>query len=283
MHLTKFGVFTLARTLGAENYGEAAAVAERLGFGALWLGGSPRLTELRPMLAGSERLVIASGIVNIWHYEPETLAEEFHRLEAEFPGRLLVGIGIGHPERNVEYVKPLTKSTEFLDGIAAAPRPIPPERMALAALGPKMLELAATRTLGPHPYFSTLEHTRLARARLGEGAWIAPEQALVIDEDAERARAAAREYARTYLELGNYTSNLRRLGWSEDDLGGGGSDELIDAVVPQGSAQDAARVAQAQLEAGASHVPIQTAGVSGVPVAAWTALAGALGLGTESA
>ncbi|HTW11717.1 MAG TPA: TIGR03620 family F420-dependent LLM class oxidoreductase [Solirubrobacteraceae bacterium] len=278
MELTRFGIFTMVRTLGAEKYGEAAALAEELGFGAIWLGGSPRLTDLRPMLAATSRIVVASGIANVWQYEPAELTAEYQQLEAEFPGRTLVGIGIGHPERTAEYVKPLTKMREFLDGLDHAEHPIPKNRMILAALGPKMVELGGERTLGAHPYFSPVEHTRFAREHLEAEAILAPEQALVIDDDPERARTAARDYASFYLELANYTANLQRMGWGEADIAEAGSDRLLDAIVPQGSAEDAAEVVQRQLDAGADHVCVQTVGVSGVPVNQWTALARALGL-----
>jgi probable F420-dependent oxidoreductase len=259
-------------------YGEAARLAQDLGFGTLWLGGSPRLLTLRPMLEATENLVIATGIVNIWQYEPAVLAQEFAELDADFPGRLLLGIGIGHPEATSEYQKPLTKSREFLDGIAAAATPVPRERMVLAALGPKMLDLSFERALGAHPYFVPVEHTRFARERLGAQALIAPEIAVAVDDDSERAVAAARAYADMYLQRINYTSNLKRFGWTDEDIANGGSDRLIDAVVPQGSAAELVAAVQAHLDAGADHVCVQTVGVEGVPTAAWTALAAALGL-----
>jgi probable F420-dependent oxidoreductase len=277
MNLTKYGVW-IGRSLSEPEYGEAARLVQDLGFGALWLGGSPKLPKLRPMLEATDGLVIATGIVNIWQYEPAVLAQEFAQLDREFPGRVLLGIGIGHPEATSEYQKPLTKSRDFLDGIAAAPTPVPRERMVVAALGPKMLDLSFERTLGTHPYFTPVEHTRVTRERLGAQALVAPELAVVVDEDHDRARSAARKYSELYLGLANYTGNLKRLGWSEEDLADGGSDGLIDAVVPQGSAAQLAFVVQAHLDAGADHVCVQTVGVSGVPTAEWTAMAAALGL-----
>ncbi len=277
MNLTKHGVW-IGRSITEAEYGEAARLAQDLGFGTLWLGGSPRLLTLRPMLEATENLVIATGIVNIWQYEPAVLAQEFAELDADFPGRLLLGIGIGHPEATSEYQKPLTKSREFLDGIAAAANPVPRERMVLAALGPKMLDLSFERALGAHPYFVPVEHTRFARERLGAQALIAPEIAVAVDDDSERAVAAARAYADMYLQRINYTSNLKRFGWTDEDIANGGSDRLIDAVVPQGSAAELVAAVQAHLDAGADHVCVQTVGVEGVPTAAWTALAAALGL-----
>ena len=268
----------IGRSLTEADYGEAASLVEDLGFGTLWLGGSPRLLKLRPMLEATESLVIATGIVNIWQYEPAVLAQEFAELDGDFPGRLLLGIGIGHPEATSEYQKPLTKSREFLDGIAAAPAPVPHERMVLAALGPKMLDLSLERTLGSHPYFVPVEHTRFARERLGARALLAPELAMVVDDDPERAAVAARAYAEMYLQRTNYTSNLKRFGWSDEDIANGGSDRLMAAVVPQGSAADLVPAIQAHLDDGADHVCVQPVGVKGVPTAQWTALAVALGL-----
>jgi probable F420-dependent oxidoreductase len=280
MELTRFGLW-IGRSVAHEQYGEAAQLAEELGYGALWVGGSPRLPALRPMLEASERIVIASGIVNIWAYEdPGRLAEEFVALDADFPGRLLLGIGIGHPEATQQYEKPLTKTRGFLDGIAASAHPVPRERMALAALGPKMLDLSFERTLGTHPYFTTPAHSAFARERLGAGALIAPEQAVVIDRgDAETAYETARGYAGYYLGLSNYTGNLKRFGYSDADFAGGGSRRLIDDVVPQGSVAQVAAAVHAHLKAGADHVCVQTlqpGGTSGVPADDWRALAAEL-------
>jgi probable F420-dependent oxidoreductase len=273
MELTNFGIWTSPRALGEGQLGPAAALAEELGFGTLWVGGSPQLPEVRPALEATRSLKLATGIVNVWQYEPAKLAAEFHELDREFPGRLLLGIGIGHPEATSEYQKPLAKMRGFFDGLAAAAEPVPRERLVAAALGPKMLDLSFERGLGTHPYFTPIEHTRFAREHLGPAALVAPELAVVVDEDPQRARAAARSYAHLYLGLTNYTANLRRFGWGDADFADDGSDRLLDAVVPQGSAQSVAAVAQAHLEAGADHVCLQTVGVTGIPTEAWTALA----------
>ncbi len=271
----QFGVW-IGHSLGEEDYAKAAGLAEGLGFGALWLGGSPRLAKMRPMLEATDTLTIATGIVNIWQYEPAGLVDEFWALEDEFPDRLLLGVGIGHPEATSEYRTPLTKTREFFDGIEAAERPVPRERMTLAALGPKMLDLSLERTLGPHPYFTPPQHTRVARERLGSGAWIAPEQAVVVGGEPEAARAQARRYAQRYLNLSNYANSLRRLGYTEAALADGGSLELVDEMVPQGSAERGALSVRAHLDAGADHVCVQAVGVKGVPVREWTELAAVL-------
>jgi probable F420-dependent oxidoreductase len=279
MELTKFGLW-IGGSVAPEQYGEAARLAEELGYGALWVGGSPRLPKLRLMLEASERIVIASGIVNVWAYDPAELADEFAAIDADFPGRLLLGIGIGHPESTQEYEKPLTKTRGFLDGIAASAHPVPRERMALAELGPKMLDLSFERTLGTHPYFTTPAHTAFARERLGGGALVAPEQAVVIDHgDANAAYEVARGYSGRYLSLSNYTNNLRRFGYGDDDIADGGTRALIDDVVPQGSPKRVAAAVHAHLDAGADHVCVQTlqaAGTTGVPADDWRALAAEL-------
>ncbi len=167
--------------------------------------------------------------MNIWQYEPDVLADEFAALEAEFPGRVLLGIGIGHPEATQEYEKPLAKTRRFLDGIAAVGAPVRRDRMVLAALGPKMLDLSFERTLGTHPYFTPPAHTAFARERLGSGALIAPELAVVIDSgDPAAALGKARDYAELYLGLSNYTDNLKRFGYTEEAIADGGAKALID-------------------------------------------------------
>lgn len=276
MELAKYGVWA-GRSLTQEQYGDAATLAEKLGFGAFWLGGSPQLPVVRKLLETSDTLVIATGIVNVWQYEPAQLAQEFHELDGEFPGRLLLGIGVGHPEATAEYKTPLAKMREFFDGLAAAERPVPRERMVAAALGPKMLDLAYERSLGTHPYFVPPEHTRFARARLGSDALIAPELAVSISgTDAEANRAAARAYATMYCGLQNYTRNLERFGYTQADFANGGSDRLLDEIVPQGSADQVAASVRAHIDAGADHVCVQTVGVDGIPAVEWTALAAAL-------
>lgn len=174
MDLGQRGVWISPRAIGAEQLGAAAATAEELGYGAIWLGGSPRLPAVRPMLEATERLIVATGIVNIWAYDPAQLAAEYAELEPEFPGRLLVGIGIGHPEATSDYARPLATTRAFLDGLDRAATPLPGEHRAIAALGPKMLELSAQRTLGTHPYFVPVAHSALARAAVSRRSWSPP-------------------------------------------------------------------------------------------------------------
>jgi len=276
VELGRFGVWTSYRSLGEENAGEAASLVEELGFGALWLGGSPQLPALRALLSATERIAVATGILNVWQSDAVQVASDFAQLNGNFPGRVLLGIGIGHPENTSRYAKPLSSMRAFLDGLDGAGSPVPREARCLAALAPKMLALSAERSLGAHTYFMPPDHTRAARTALGPESLLAPELACVLDENAESARATARGYAKLYLGLGNYTRNLLRHGFSDDDIDGGGSDRLIDTIVPHGTAEQVAAAASEHLSAGADHVCVQTVGVRGVPRAEWTALAAAL-------
>jgi probable F420-dependent oxidoreductase len=273
VELGRIGVWTSFRPFGADRAGEAAKLVEQLGYGAWWVGGSPHVPDVRGVLDATTTLVAATGILNIWSNDPAETAAADAALRAEFPGRFLLGIGIGHPEATSDYRRPLTAMRAFLDGLDASPTPPPAEERCLAALGPKMLDLARERAAGTHPYFISLEHTRIARERLGPGKLVAPEVACVVERDPARARAVARDYAKLYLGLQNYTRNLLAIGFTEEDIADGGSDRLIDAVIPHGSAERIAEVVQAHLDAGADHVCLQPLGEEGVPRASWTALA----------
>jgi probable F420-dependent oxidoreductase len=276
MDFGDFGVWTSYRNFGIEQAGEAARAAEEAGFTSFWLGGSPRLEEVRPLLEGSEKLVVGTSIVNIWGYDPADLAREFQALEADFPGRTCAGIGVGHPEATSDYKRPLTNLEAFLDGVDAAEQPIPEDRRIIAALAPKMLAMCARRSLGTIPYFTSVDHTRWARKQIGPDKDLIAELACVIDEDVERARATAREYAKLYLGLRNYTNALLEHGFEQADIEDGGSDRLIDHVVPHGSAADIAAAAREHIDAGADQVCFQPLGAEGVPAADWAALAAAL-------
>jgi probable F420-dependent oxidoreductase len=276
MKLGKIGVWTSYRPFGKERAGEAAKIAEDLGYGAWWVGGSPHVPGVRPILEATSTLTAATGILNVWANDPAETAAQDAALRAEFPGRFVLGIGIGHPEATSDYRRPLTAMRAFLDGLDAAPDPPPVEERCLAALRPKMLELARERSAGAHTYFVPVEHTRSARERLGPGTLLAPELACVVETDPDRARAVARGYAKLYLGLSNYTNNLLDLGFTEVDFADGGSDGLIDAIVPHGSAEEIAEVVRAHLDAGADHVCLQPLGEEGIPRESWTALARAL-------
>jgi probable F420-dependent oxidoreductase len=255
---------------------EGVEEIEALGYGALWLGGSPAPSDARPFLERTSTLVVATGILNVWQHDPADVGPAHAALDDEFGGRFLLGIGIGHPEATSEYRRPLATMRAFFDGLDAADPPVPRERRVAAALGPKMLDLAAERSLGAHPYLTPVEHTRYARERIGPGVLLAPELTVVVEPDAGTARDRAREFLGPYLRRSNYAANLLRHGFGERDLEGGGSDRLVDAVVPHGSAGEVAEAVRAHLEAGADHVCLQPVGHGGAPVAAYRALAEAL-------
>ncbi len=237
---------------------QLAADLERLGFGTLWLGGSPSgdLHDVDPLLEATATLTVATGIVNIWQGDPHRTAESFARVEQRFPGRFLLGVGTGHREATREYEQPYAALAGYVDvllddGVA-------PDALVLAALGPRVLRLAAERTSGAHPYLVPPEHTALARATLGPDRLLAPEHKVVLDPDPQRARALGRaKVDNPYLGLRNYTNNLRRLGWSDADLARPGSDALIDALVAHGSGDSVAQQLERHFAAGADHVAVQ--------------------------
>ena len=271
MEIGRFGIWRTHR----EGTGTVPEI-EALGFSTLWLGGSPSLEQARPFLERSSTLGVATGILNVWRHEPAAVAAQHAELTRAFPGRFLLGIGIGHPEVTSQYTRPLATMRAFFDGLDAADPPVPREQRIAAALGPKMLDLAAERSRGTHPYFTTAEHTRAARERVGPDAVVAPGVACVVETDAEVARGHAREYAARYLGKHNYSASLLRLGFGPRDLEHGGSDRLIDAVVPHGSAGRIAEAVHEHLEAGADHVCLQPVGHGAAPLDDYRALASAL-------
>ena len=274
--LGRIGIWTSFRPFGAERAGEAAKLVEQLGYGAWWVGGSPHVDDVRPILEATTTLVAATGILNVWINDPAQTAADDAALRAEFPERFMLGIGIGHPEATSDYRRPLSAMRSFLDGLDASLTPPPVGGRCLAAISPRMIELAGERTAGTHQYFVTADATRLARERLGPGALVAPELACVVERDPQRAKAVAREYAKLYLGLRNYTRPLLDSGFTERDLADGGSGRLMDAVIPQGSPEQIAEAVRAHIDAGADHVCLQPLGEQGIPRESWTALAGAL-------
>ena len=256
---------------------EMVAEAEALGYGAIWVGGSPGgdLGVVENLLDSTGRIAVATGIVNVWKDDAATIGADYHRITARHPGRFLLGLGIGHPEATREYQRPYSKLVSYLDELDELG--VPADGRVLAALGPRVLRLAADRSAGAHPYLVTPEHTRQARQILGEGPLLAPEQKVILETDPERARAIGRPRVQNpYLGLTNYVSNLRLLGWADADLAGGGSDALIDALVGHGDAEALGRGVTAHLDAGADHVAVQVLGPD--PRPALRALARVLGL-----
>ncbi|WP_431874061.1 LLM class F420-dependent oxidoreductase [Amycolatopsis sacchari] len=246
---------------------ELAQEVEKLGYGAIWLGGSPDadLSDVDRLLGVTDRVVVATGIVNMWKDDAAPVAESYHRIVGRHPGRFLLGVGIGHPEATKVYQKPYDKIVEYLDQLDEAGVPV--EDRALAALGPKVLKLSAERSAGAHPYLTTPEHTRQAREILGEGKLLVPEHKVVLGTDPERARSIGRPRVENpYLHLTNYVSNLKRLGWTDEDLANGGSDRLVDALVLHGTAEQIADGVRAHWDAGADQVCIQVLNEDPLPV-----------------
>jgi len=244
---------------------------ESLGFGAFWIGGSPSVDEARAYVEASSTIPVITSILNIWQHDPTVVGPQASKLREDSGGRFTLGIGVGHPEATSDYKRPLKALREFFDGLD-----LPRDEVIAAAIGPKSLDLAKERSLGTNPYFVTPDHTRFARERLGEGPVLAPELAVVLEEDVETARKHAREFAKTYLGLTNYTSNLLKFGFTEADIENGGSDRLIDAVIPHGSVGEIADAVRAHLEAGADHVCIQVLGHGSHPSDDYRALAAEL-------
>ncbi|MEW2404047.1 LLM class F420-dependent oxidoreductase [Streptomyces sp. NPDC046862] len=274
----RYGVWSIG--LRTEDQGrrgelaEAAAELEELGFGAVWLGGSSAVEHAVPLVEATDRMTVATGIQSIWQYEAADSARRFADLEAAHPGRFLLGLGVSHAKLTDRYRRPYSAMVDYLDALDAAA--VPEERRVLAALGPKMLELSRARAAGSHPYLVTPEHTAQAREILGDGPLLAPELKVVLETDPERARAVARDYLALYLGLPNYTNSFLRLGFTEDDFAGGGSDRLVDAVFAWGDEDRVRAGIDALHQAGADHVALQIVDDQprdALPRAAWRRLA----------
>ncbi|MFF0745706.1 LLM class F420-dependent oxidoreductase [Streptomyces sp. NPDC004111] len=236
---------------------DAVTELEDLGYGTVWSGGSPSLDDVAPLLQATSRIKVATGILSLWQHTAEEVAAQAARFEEQYPGRFVLGLGVSHGALAPQYAKPYSAMVGYLDALDAAPVPLPAGRRVLAALGPKMLELAANRAAGAHPYLVTPEHTAQAREALGPDAFLAPELTVVLDRDLEQARTTARGMLGMYLQLPNYTNNLLRLGFAEADFTGGGSDRLLDALFALGDADRVAAKAQEFYAAGADHLALQ--------------------------
>ena len=270
--LGKFGSFGRGVTP------QQAKEIEALGYGAVWVGGSPpaELAWVEPILEQTTTLQVATGIVNIWTAAAGPVAESFHRIDKAYPGRFLLGIGVGHPEATHQYRKPFDALTEYLDKLDEYG--VPKDRRVVAALGPKMLKLSAERAAGAHPYLTTPEHTAEARKLIGPEAFLAPEHKVVLTTDAEKARAVGRKALEIYLNLANYLNSWKRLGFTDEDVAKPGSDRLVDAVVAYGTPDAIAARLKEHLAAGADHVPVQVLTGPDKLVPALAELAGPLGL-----
>lgn len=294
MDLTKYGLWTVALDLqpaGAAR--DAAAEIEAMGWGAIWIPEAVNreaMANSMLLLGATERIVVGTGIANLYARDAMSMSAGHKTIAGAHPDRFVLGIGVSHQVavegmRGQTYGKPLTTMRTYLDAMdralyVAAPPETEPVRV-LAALGPKMLDLARERAHGAHPYFVPVEHTPVAREHLGAGKLLCPEQAVVLETDPDTARTIARTHMQTYLGLPNYANNLRRLGWGDDDLGSGGSDRLVDAIVAWGSTDDVVARINAHHDAGADHVAVQVLTVDprALPMPQWRELAGALSLG----
>ncbi|BDB44914.1 MULTISPECIES: LLM class F420-dependent oxidoreductase [Mycobacterium] len=285
MELNGVGIWSSQLRYGdAAESAEAAAELDELGFPALWIPdvGGPVFDAVGRLLAATKRTVIATGILNLWMHTPQDTAASFAKLTAEHGDRFLLGIGVSHaplidagaPGR---YRKPLAATASFLDGLDAADQPVPTDRRVLAALGPKMLTLAATRARGAHPYLVTPEHTASARATLGQGPLLLPEQTAILTDDAEEARRIGTDWLRGYLAMPNYANNMLRSGFSEDDVTQI-SDRLLNAIIVWGDEAAIMRRVGEHQAAGADHVCVQilTADPKEFPREQWRRLAAAI-------
>jgi probable F420-dependent oxidoreductase len=266
----RVGVWSFAlQRLAAAEEGTVAREFEALGFPATWipesLGSKDVMAHAALLLGATSRSLISTGIANIYARDPMAMANGAKALGEAYPGRFVLGIGVSHAPsvatRGSAYGKPLETMTAYLDAMAAAqyaaPEPDPPVPLVLAALGPRMLELAAQRADGAHPYFVPVDHTPVARRHLGADPFLGVEQTAVLTTDREAGLRIGHAFAKNYLALPNYANNLRRLGWSDDDVAGEGSERLIDAVIAIGDAEAIVGRVRAHLEAGADHVCVQ--------------------------
>jgi probable F420-dependent oxidoreductase len=268
---------------GGSNLNESlAAHIESLGFGSIWVGGSPTedLTQIESLLDATEHITIATGIVNIWNTEPAAVARSYHRIVARHPDRFLLGVGVGHPEGKGQEgaARPFQPLVRYLDALDEGG--VLRESLVLAALGPRVLKFAAERTAGAHPYLVTPEFTRGAREILGT-ALLATEQRVALSSDPAAALAAGRASLHNYLSMSNYLANFARMGFSAADVAGEGSDHLLDQLVVTGDDATIASRLHAHLDAGADHVAAQLLLPPGDDVyEGYRRLAGILGLGS---
>lgn len=260
------GIWNMGLRFGAQEQAlEAAVAAEELGYTAVWLpdtGGEGLFERIEALLAATSTITVATGILNIWMHEPDTVAQRCAALNEAHGDRLLLGLGASHAPIVDEaqagrYRKPLGKMVDFLDELDAATPAVPSGSRVLAALGPKMLELAGRRSAGAHPYLVPLEHVEVAREALGPDGYLAPEVGVVLESDPGTARELARGGMSMYFRLPNYMNNLRRFGFTDDDITEPGSDRLVDALVVWGDETTIAERLAAYRSAGADHLAIQ--------------------------
>lgn len=288
MNLGRVGLWAFQLDLVPSSQAQEIAVEiEEMGFGALWIPemiGRESFVSSTLLLSRTKTLVVATGIASIYARDALCANSAWNTVSEAFPDRFLLGLGVSHEVmvsglRGHDYSKPYSAMKTYLDamdnGLFTAAAPSSPPQKVLAALGPKMLELAAERTQGAHPYFIPVEHTAYAREVMGNRGWLCPEQAVVLESDPQKAREIARGHMAMYLTLPNYTNNLKRFGFTDEDLADGGSDRLVDAIVAWGDEDSIASRVQAHHDAGADHVCLQVLPPDGtsVPIELWRRLA----------
>jgi probable F420-dependent oxidoreductase len=284
MILGKLGVFYFLEGMRSAEMAAFARRIEDLGYSALWFPeavGREALSSASFLLSSTKKLVVATGIANVFARDAMTMAAGRNTLAEQSSGRFVLGVGVSHQPmveglRGHAYSKPLTYMSKYLDAMSSAlyvaPQPAEPAPTVIGALHPKMLKLAAEKTTGAHPYLVPPEHTAFARATMGKGPWICTEQKVVLETDAGKARAAARASIAMYLELPNYRRNLKRFGITDDDFAAGGSDKLVDTVVAWGNEKAIDSRIRAHYDAGADHVCIQPLNPDGTPTPDWRVL-----------
>jgi probable F420-dependent oxidoreductase len=264
LNLGRIGIWSTAVRFSPEGR-EAAGELEQMGFGTVWIPGGVDdgvIASLDTLLDATSSLKLATGIINIWKHEPAELAAWWHGQSPDRQARLFLGLGVSHgPLIGDAWAKPVAKMTEFLDGLDAAG--MPSDKLCLAALGPKMLELSASRTAGAHPYMVTTKHTAIAREAMGPDALLVPEQGVVLESDPAKAREIARGFVQHYARLPNYANNWRREGFSDAEIEGL-SDRLIDALIAWGDIETVSARLDEHFAAGADHVCVQVIGAGGM-------------------
>jgi probable F420-dependent oxidoreductase len=265
MDLRKLGVFAITESMAGSQIGGFARKIEKLGYGALWFPeafGRDPFALAAHMLTVTDRLVVGTGIANVWKREPVTMIGAARTIAELFPDRFILGIGISHgpmmAQLGIKYAKPLSYMREYLAKLKSAPytapRPKSDPPILIAALMPKMLQLAASETNGTFPVYITPEQTARMRAVMGPDKWICVQQVAMLEKDAGKARHAARAVIAFYLGLPNYLQSLRSIGFEESDFADGGSDRLVDAMIAWGDEQALRARIAAQYRAGATHV-----------------------------
>ncbi|MFH9826438.1 TIGR03620 family F420-dependent LLM class oxidoreductase [Streptomyces bobili] len=281
MDMGRVGLWSIELRMGDPGeIRETAAELDELGWGALWipgLGGGDILGDSERLLKATRTTKIAIGVLSIWRHQAGAIAAGHALLQAAHGRRLLLGLGVSDPSAAHEAghaYRPLSDMGSYLDELDRAPEPVLVDERVMAALGPKMLQLAGQRTVGAHPFMVTPEYSAATRELLGPGPLVAPYQAVVLERDPRKARAAARGFMSTFLSMDHYARSLRRQGFTEEDLAGGGSDRLIDSIVAWGDVEAIEQRLRAHHDAGADHVCLHVVGSnSSMPVREWRELA----------